>query len=198
MPSDQNSHFEKISSGYILIHMLIAGTAENGGHLYIGYSLCFSTLHIFILEPPYFLCRGVFILYIGLFVKITRGYPHTCCFPLKPREQRLIFAVDCFGVPICCANWLRTDYKNRWIYWLALPIGSSELLNSESSQDFIYAKISLWSKKKKNPQFALFSVFSPLLTLDFHSRHDSRILMCERMNETPGQQEQCPILVPRT
>ena len=101
-PSDQNSHFEKISSGYILICMLIVGTAENGGHLYIW--------HIFILEPPHFLCRGVFIFYIGLFVKVTRGYPTRAVFPWNLRERRLIFAVDCLGVPnmlwLFVENWL--------------------------------------------------------------------------------------------
>jgi hypothetical protein len=81
-PSDHNSHLEKISSGYILICMLIVGTAEDGGHLYICHSLCVSALCTYsFLNLQFILCRGVFILYIGLFVKVTKGYPTHAVFP---------------------------------------------------------------------------------------------------------------------
>jgi hypothetical protein len=90
-PSDQNSCLENI-----LICMLIVETAENDRHLYYS-SLRYCSMHIFILEPLHFWCRGVFLLYIGLFVRVTTGnrIPNMCCFPLKCRGQHLIFFFFC-------------------------------------------------------------------------------------------------------
>ena len=53
--------------------------------VFLFFSLCYCSMHIFIFEPLHFWCRGVFILYIGLFARVTTGnrIPNMCCFPLK-------------------------------------------------------------------------------------------------------------------
>lgn len=119
-------------------------------------------MHIFILEPPiYFVPRCIHSIYRSV-CKSNQRIPHACCFPLKPRERHLIFAVDCFGVPICCGYLIEDcGYKNR-IGWLTCPpleALSCSILNLLSNWIFIYAakwrrpvgiiaKISLRRKKK--------------------------------------------------
>jgi len=104
---------------HIDMHVYSGNRGEWSTSVFLFFSLPYCSMHIFIFEPLHFWCRGVFILYIGLFVRGTTGnrIPNMCCLPLNWRAQHLILFVLCKTTKWKCHSLLPVPRHFLWLLY---------------------------------------------------------------------------------